>query len=104
MEKKICAVILGLMLLSIGCSGMKTLNVDAENGSELSSNIPEKIKFAFIFNSDNLYYDKDTGIVYMKNPTYGFNFVYTAYYAPNGLPYKYNQETDMLEEIAPDNK
>ena len=42
----------------------------------------------------NLIYDTTTGIVYIE----GRNF-FTTYYAPNGLPYKYNPETNTLEEI-----
>ena len=34
------------------------------------------------------------GIVYID----GF-YTFTPYYAPNGLPYRYNPETDNLEEI-----
>lgn len=50
---------------------------------------------------DGLYYDVNTNIVYWWN---GIFFGYpsttpTPYYASNGLPYKYNPETNVLEEI-----
>lgn len=50
----------------------------------------------------HLYYDTDTMVVYL-----GFSVDHKAayrgycpYYAPNGLPYKYNKETKALEEIV----
>jgi hypothetical protein len=47
----------------------------------------------------SLVYDANTKIVYMANYTYYGNYVYTAYIAENGLPYKYNTQTSSLEEI-----
>ena len=44
-----------------------------------------------------LYYDKFTKIVYFD----GY-YVFEPYCAPNGLPYKYNPETNTLEEIELD--
>lgn len=53
-----------------------------------------------------LYYDINTNIVYFWNGFMGsFNDCNTApspYYAPNGLPYKYNPSTNTLEEIKPE--
>lgn len=48
-----------------------------------------------------LWYDTVTQIVYLWNGNIG-NYSATIpspYYAPNGLPYKYNPETNTLEEI-----
>ena len=44
---------------------------------------------------ENLYYDVATHIVYLKDL-----YRLSAYYAPNGLPYKYNPETNTFEEIS----
>ena len=41
-----------------------------------------------------LVYDPLTDIVYIKSYTYNANYVYTPYYAVNGLPYLYNVETN----------
>lgn len=49
-----------------------------------------------------LYYDATTGIVYWWNGATGvcdYATVPSAYYAPNGLPYKYNPANNTLEEI-----
>lgn len=49
---------------------------------------------------DHLYYDVNTKIVYFYNGPYAARpSLPTPYYAPNGLPYKYNPETNALEEI-----
>lgn len=50
---------------------------------------------------DTIYYDTRTGIVYFWN---GYNYYNAAsmpspYYAPNGLPYKWDPITEKLEEI-----
>lgn len=51
----------------------------------------------------DLYYDANTKIVYIMfnecagRSGYGYM---SAYYAPNGLPYIYNVQTNELEEIA----
>lgn len=50
---------------------------------------------------DGLWYNSETGIVYWWNGTLSYNYSIspTPYYAPNGLPYKYNPITKSLEEI-----
>lgn len=51
----------------------------------------------------DLYYDANTKIVYIMfnecagHSGYGYM---SAYYAPNGLPYIYNVQTNELEEIS----
>ena len=51
----------------------------------------------------DLYYDTNTKIVYILfnegagNAGYGYM---SPYYAPNGMPYVYNVETNSLEEIV----
>lgn len=51
----------------------------------------------------DLYYDVNTKIVYILfNECSGYNgYGYMSpYYAPNGLPYMYNPQTNELEEIT----
>ena len=51
----------------------------------------------------DLYYDTNTKIVYILfNEGAGFSgYGYMSpYYAPNGMPYVYNEETNSLEEIV----
>lgn len=98
MKKKILVILFGCLLTfsMVGCG--TTLNVNVENSNELHSDTLGTQSFVSI--SDDLFYDEATRIVYIKNITYGFGCsVYTAYYAPNGFPYKYNPETNTLEEI-----
>lgn len=47
-----------------------------------------------------LCYDNTTYIVYLKQSVDSTRYIYTAYYAQNGLPYRYNPETQSLEEIT----
>lgn len=56
---------------------------------------------------NNLYYCKDTDIVYWIGGSYQVNVIgedyttsyMTVYYAPNGLPYKFNKRLGLIEEI-----
>ena len=51
----------------------------------------------------DLYYDTNTKIVYILFNEYAGNSGYgymSPYYAPNGMPYVYNVETNSLEEIV----
>ena len=97
MKKKILVGLIGYMLLFslVGC-GKTTINVNVENSSELSGTtlgINSLIEIG-----DKLWYDSTTKIVYWWNGYMG-TATPTAYYAPNGLPYRYNPETNAFEEI-----
>lgn len=51
----------------------------------------------------DLYYDTNTKIVYILFNECAGNFGYgymSPYYAPNGMPYVYNVQTNSLEEIV----
>ena len=54
-----------------------------------------------VYIGDGLYYDSTTRIVYWWNGWFLNNTATTPspYYAPNGLPYKYNPETNVFEQI-----
>lgn len=99
MKKKLLVGLIGCMLTFslVGCGETTTISVNVENSEELSSTTLGKDNLISIGN--NLYYDSTTRIVYLKNNTYCGLCVFTAYYAPNGLPYKYNPETNTFEEI-----
>lgn len=100
MKKKLLSVILCVPLL-YGCAVKKEIvainiqNPEIENNAELGID-------ALVEIGSHLYYDRITNIVYFWN---GFPFTSrcavtpSPYYAPNGLPYKYNPETNNLEEI-----
>ena len=47
----------------------------------------------------DLYYDTNTKIVYILFNEWANGYM-SPYYAPNGMPYVYNVETNSLEEIV----
>ena len=93
-NKIIVAVILGCMLTLCGCGD--------KNKAPLSSYPYGAITDNFLWIQDNLYYDKQTNVVYWIATTssgyHGYGFM-TPYYAPNGLPYRYEPITKKLYEI-----
>ena len=101
--RKIIAVILSLCLaISLcGCSSNNTpISINVENPSDLSGTTAGRK--ALIEIGDYLWYDSTTRIVYWWNgyiATSNNSTTPTPYYAPNGLPYKYNPETNTFEEI-----
>lgn len=72
------------------------------NEVKLSGNIFGETSMIQISNS--LWYDSTTKIVYLWNgkmwASDKMEYIPAPYYAPNGLPYRYNPETDTLEEIS----
>ena len=102
--KKFLAIILScLIILSlVGCGSIdNSVHVNVENSDELSGG-----KFgqsALVRIGDGLWYDSTTRIVYWWNGELSYaNWTTTPspYYAPNGLPYRYNPETNSFEEIG----
>lgn len=97
--KKLLALTLALLLVISLCAcggGEYTVTTnDAEYDGLLS--VPGR---------DCLYYDPATKIVYyittakagLAQTSSGYGFM-SPYYAPNGLPYLYNAETNSLVEI-----
>ena len=101
MKKNILVVVAFVFGFSlVGCSETETSRVNVQNGDELSDSILGIEAFVKI--DTGLYYDSTTGIVYIGNGRNGAyeSKTYCPYYAPNGLPYKYNSETNTLEEIS----
>lgn len=94
MKRKMLIVILIciLSLQIIGCGAKEPTQFNVSSSQNLSSNQLGR----FIKINDDLYYDFATRIVYIFNRNIGS---FTAYYAPNGFPFKYNPETNTFEEI-----
>lgn len=101
MKIKILIGILSLCLTvsMVGC-GDKTINVNVENSSDLSGTMIGTD--ALIEIGSGLWYDSTTrivywwsGVIHTKSST-----APTPYYAPNGLPYRYNPESNTFEEIG----
>ena len=99
--RKILILIASLLLFCTltGC-GSETIVVNVEDQKNISgSNFGID---ALIDIGDGLYYDSTTRIVYLWNGCLNLSYYSTTptpYYAPNGLPYKYNPETNTFEEI-----
>ena len=97
MKNKVVIIFMALFLffivLLVGCAETTTVNIEGEVTTQSG-------KFVTIsYYPIELSYDTSTEIVYIKNYTYHGNYVYTPYYAPNGLPYRYNPEINTFEEI-----
>ena len=80
-----------------------TITVKGPKGTltkELHSNMIGKNVLIKI--GGGLYYDSATRIVYWWNGVLkgGYSTTPSPYYAPNGLPYRYNPETNTFEEIG----
>lgn len=102
MSKKLLICLMSCILLFslVGCGETTTLNVNVENSDKLNSSTLGKQSFIEI--GSGLSYDSATRIVYMVNGINGGyeSKTYCPYYAPNGLPYRYNPETNTFEEIS----
>lgn len=92
----VCVIIVSL----IGCGESQTISVNAENKEGLYGGI-FGVK-SLIEIGGGLWYDSSTRIVYWWNG-YSIESSYdttpTPYYAPNGMPYRYNPRTNTFEEI-----
>ena len=76
------------------------ISINIENPSDLNGTTAGRK--ALIEIGGYLWYDSTTRIVYWWNGYFGsskYATTPTAYYAPNGMPYKYNPSTNSLEEI-----
>lgn len=90
--------LLTLIFSLTGCAPSEQVLVNIENAEQLHNTTLGKDAFVSIGNG--LCYDSTTRIVYIKvNGVGGYSY-FSAYYAPNGLPYKYNPETNTFEEIG----
>lgn len=106
---QVVAMIVGAVFLVVisltGCAPSEPelvpVNVNATNQTNITRQVLGEE--ALIELGSGLYYDSVTGIVYWWNgrfdPTYYGATTPTPYYAPNGLPYRYNPETNTFEEI-----
>ena len=100
MKKKLLICLIILTFLLVGCRP-QPININVENGSELNNAVIGKESLVEI--GDKVWYDSTTRIVYWWNGCVGVANNATTpspYYAPNGLPYRYNPETNTLEEIG----
>lgn len=93
-----CVIALAALLSGCGTPVAKDDSRDPKISSETVVGIEALDRI-----DKNLYYDTVTGIVYFWNGIINNGYSSTTptpYYAPNGLPYKYNPETNRLYEIV----
>lgn len=90
------------VLLLCGCSKEDKVATETENFN-IEFGVENLIEIG-----NGLYYDSMTKIVYWWNgalyPSTYSSTTPSPYYAPNGLPYRYNVETNVFEEINKINK
>lgn len=90
MKKKIVILILMICFLISGCSAEGSKNYTSHTG------------LMQVSGRENQYYDPETQIVYILFNEYsgyiGYGYM-SAYYAPNGLPYRYDPLSNELMEI-----
>ena len=113
MEEKsfwLAGMVLLLLVCLAYCSSRCGPNA-AWNGTDTAeSNEKLQADFEKIEGYENLYYAKQTKIVYWVGGSYTFNFVgddfttsyMTVWYAENGKPYRYNTTTKKLEPVTED--
>ena len=98
-NKIITTLLITTLLFSFtatGCGSDTVVAVNVDNAEELDNTIFGRDALVYIGNS--LYYDSTTRIVYFWNGNL-VSDTPSPYYAPNGLPYRYNPETNIFEEI-----
>ena len=103
MKKKILiALLLFSALTFTGCvNDSANINISSGKESGIKQVGLEQLK---CIDNSYLYYYTITNIVYFWNGVTGSSTncatTPSPYYAPNGLPYKYNPSTNTLEEIT----
>ena len=102
--KKLLSIILCCIIVfsMVGCGAEeKVVAVNVKNPENVAGQVFGKS--ALIEIGNELWYDSTTRIVYWWNGClhyYRSDTVPSPYYAPNGLPYLYNPETNTFEEIT----
>lgn len=95
----VIVVILGILIYSCnsdpGYSSVPTEDSTYDESSDSEIRRAGFFKIGSVGNND-LICDIDTNIVYMKSNSYNSHYSLCAYYADNGLPYKYDIETKSL--------
>lgn len=96
----IMLILMIMLMLCTSCSDDSVVSyVNVENSEQLNSNVVGLDSLIKI--NGSLYYDSATHIVYWWNGAFTTYWATTpsVYVAPNGLPYKYNPDENILEEI-----
>lgn len=104
MKKILTLIILSLFIITFLTSCREDEKSKNYVNIEMNAQIPINrfgnfISLGSLGCGEELVYDNMTGIVYIRQYTYNSNYIYTPYYAPNGLPYRYDPITNTFEEI-----
>lgn len=96
MKKKILTILLGFIFMFLLTACELTISENKVNENIGINGIGSLIEIG-----NDLWYDASTGIVYWWNGNLHNNWAVapSPYYASNGLPYRYNSNTNTLEEI-----
>ena len=103
---KLLLPLIFLLFSLTGCNkNTTTVTINMKNNNELYGSTLGTDSLIKIGNG--LWYDQTTRIVYWWNGALKEDFASSTrwdttpspYYAPNGLPYRYNPETNTFEEI-----
>lgn len=101
MKKFLVIILIIVIVLSlVACAPVDTSS-NASNGENETRYMLGKS--AMIELGDGLWYDSTTRIVYWWNGCLKYQYNYSTtpspYYAPNGLPYRFDPENNRFEEI-----
>ena len=89
MKKFIMALILILIVILILIIMLVAACTDLETNKEIIANDGRSIYAVDIYDLEELVYDTNTQIVYIRQATYSGCFIYTLYLSENGFPYRY---------------
>ena len=89
MKKFIMALILVLIVMLVLIIMLAAACADSETNKEIIANDGRSIYAVDICDLEELVYDTNTQIVYIRQTTYCDCLIYTLYLSENGLPYRY---------------
>lgn len=103
MKKSFKTIVIALVLTIAVCLSLAACTVADPATSVTPAPTLYYGRFAEVPHEEDLYYDPETQIVYyirQKGAGYARYGYMSPYYAPNGLPYKYDTDTQTLVEIS----
>ena len=107
MRRRIKKSIIAIIVFFILCVSLTACHASFEGTDTALKDDKIKADFTHIEGEENLYYNNDTHIVYWIGGSYSVNTIgddyttsyMTAFYAPNGMPYIYDEESRKMEMI-----
>ncbi|MBD5081845.1 MAG: hypothetical protein HDT44_08815 [Ruminococcaceae bacterium] len=91
-----------ILLVFSGCENKQPIIINVSSNESIYNDVFGET--ALIKIGNGLWYDATTRIVYWWSGKLSYDWQSSTtpspYYAPNGLPYRYNPETNTFEEIS----